>query len=137
MSCFDTERRAAFSALFHVVDGGFEPLLGLPECISFGLIKRVATVQSFPSETEEFVEQNRDLFDGLGKIPGQCSITLKENSVPVMRYKKRIPSSLVEPLKGEIEKMVTQGILSPVDYPTDWVNNLQIVEKPNGKLRIC
>lgn len=29
------------------------------------------------------------------------------------------------------------GIVSPVDHLTEWVNNLQIVEKPNGKLRIC
>lgn len=54
-----------------------------------------------------------------------------------MRYKKRIPSSLIEPLKKEIEEMVASGILSSVEYPTDWVNNLQIVEIRNGKLRIC
>lgn len=33
--------------------------------------------------------------------------------------------------------MVQDGIISPVEYPTDWVNNLQVVEKPNGDLRIC
>lgn len=38
---------------------------------------------------------------------------------------------------GELDKLTKDEIISPVDYPTDWVNNLQIVEKPNGKLRIC
>ena len=33
--------------------------------------------------------------------------------------------------------MVDLGIIEPVDEPTDWVNGLVIVEKPNGKLRIC
>lgn len=33
--------------------------------------------------------------------------------------------------------MVQDGIISPVSHPTDWVNNLQVVEKPNGDLRIC
>ncbi|GBL79545.1 Transposon Ty3-I Gag-Pol polyprotein [Araneus ventricosus] len=28
-------------------------------------------------------------------------------------------------------------VVSPVDKPADWVNSLVIVEKPNGKLRIC
>ena len=29
------------------------------------------------------------------------------------------------------------GIVSPVNAPTDWVSSLVVVEKPNGKLRIC
>lgn len=137
LDCFDTERLTACTVLFHIVDDEFEPLLGLPECISMGLVKQLSTVQSLPVSKSEFVERNRKIFDGLGRIPGKCSIKLREDSEPVMRYKKRIPSSLIEPLKKEIDQMVASGILSPVDYPTDWVNNLQIVEKPNGKLRIC
>lgn len=137
LDCFDNEGLTACTVLFHIVDDDFEPLLGLPECISMGLVKRLSTVQSLPVSKSTFVERNRDMFEGLGRIPGKCAIKLKEDSEPVMRYKKRIPSSLVEPLKREIDDMVANGILSPVDYPTDWVNNLQIVEKPNGKLRIC
>ena len=33
--------------------------------------------------------------------------------------------------------MVDLDIIEPVDEPTDWVNELVIVEKPNRKLRIC
>ena len=33
--------------------------------------------------------------------------------------------------------MVDLDIIEPVDKPTDWVNGLVILEKPNGKLRIC
>lgn len=43
----------------------------------------------------------------------------------------------MDKLKIELDKMTLEGIISTVDYPTDWVNNLQIVEKRNGKLRIC
>ena len=28
-------------------------------------------------------------------------------------------------------------IIEPVNEPTEWVNTLIIIEKPNGKLRIC
>ena len=28
-------------------------------------------------------------------------------------------------------------IIEPVQKPTDWVNGLVLVEKPNGKLRVC
>ena len=33
--------------------------------------------------------------------------------------------------------MVKNGVITPIQEPTDWVNSLVIVEKPNGKLRIC
>ena len=84
------------------------------------------------------LHEYKDVFHGLGKFPGTFSIKLKENSKSVLHYKKRIPNSLSdEKLKIELKKMVQDEIISPVDYPTDWVNNLQIIEKPNGKLRIC
>ncbi|KAK7089397.1 hypothetical protein V1264_024540 [Littorina saxatilis] len=33
--------------------------------------------------------------------------------------------------------MEAAGVLAKVTQPTDWVNSLVVVEKPNGKLRIC
>ena len=33
--------------------------------------------------------------------------------------------------------MVDLDKIDPVDELTDWVNGLVILEKPNGKLRIC
>ena len=33
--------------------------------------------------------------------------------------------------------MVYLDIMKPIEKPTDWVNGLMIVKKPNGKLRIC
>lgn len=60
LTCFDTERLTECSVLFHVVDEACEPLLGLPEYLSLGLIKRVATVQSLPSDAQSFVERHRE-----------------------------------------------------------------------------
>ena len=33
--------------------------------------------------------------------------------------------------------MEETGVIEKVTIPTDWVNSLVVVEKPNGKLRIC
>ena len=33
--------------------------------------------------------------------------------------------------------MVDLDIIQPIKKPNDWVNGLVILEKPNGKLRIC
>lgn len=55
----------------------------------------------------------------------------------MLHYKKRIPHALMDGLKKELDVLVVDGIISVVNYPTDWVNNLQLVEKANGRLRIC
>ena len=33
--------------------------------------------------------------------------------------------------------MLKLGIIAPVNEPIEWVNELVVTEKPNGKLRIC
>lgn len=139
LKCIDIDSNIERSAEFIVVDDQSEPILGLETSIKFELIKRldVNTLVSSVQSGDSFVKRNNDIFTGLGKFPGRFSIHLKENSKPVLHYKKRIPLALLEKLRVELDKLVRDEIISPVDYPTDWVNNLQIVEKPNGKLRIC
>lgn len=143
LKCFDLDRKTEHRSIFLVVDDGFEPLLGLESCIKFGLIKRadvnaeINSIVALPKVREDFLESNHDIFNGLGKFPGKFNIQLREDAKPVLRYKKRIPLSLIDKLKVEIQNMIQAEIISPVEHPTEWVNNLQIVEKPNGKLRIC
>ena len=33
--------------------------------------------------------------------------------------------------------MLKMNIIAPIEEPIDWVNSMVVVEKPNGKLRIC
>ena len=33
--------------------------------------------------------------------------------------------------------MIDLDIIEPIEKPTDWINSLVIVEKSNGRLRIC
>ena len=48
---------------------------------------------------------------------------------------RKVPLALKEPLKKE--SSVDQGILKPVDTPTDWVSSMVVVSKSNGKIRPC
>ena len=50
---------------------------------------------------------------------------------------RRIPIALADRVKTELSVLVDKGIIAPVDEPTDWVNQMAVVEKPNEKLRIC
>lgn len=138
LKCIDLKTKNERETFFLVVNDKFEPILGLDSCIDLGIVKRIDIDKiALPDKMESFVKQNGDIFNGFGKFPGEFKIYLRENSKPVLHYKKRIPHALTDRLKSELEKMVRDEIISPVDYPTDWVNNLQIVEKPNGRLRVC
>ncbi|KAJ6647812.1 hypothetical protein Bhyg_03035 [Pseudolycoriella hygida] len=95
-----------------VFDDVFEPILGLETCIKFGIVKRIDTIEEFPTDSVEFVKRNKDIFDGLGTIPGKCSIVLKENSTPTLHYKKRFPLSVHEKLKCELEALKRDGFAS-------------------------
>lgn len=135
---FDLKNKTERLANFLVVDNTFEPILGRMTCFEFGLIKRLDIDSvTLPGSKEEFVARNADVFTGIGKCPGNVTIHLREDSRPVLHYRKRFPFTIVEKLKIKLNELVQDGIISPVEYPTDWVNNLQLVEKDNGDLRIC
>ena len=36
-----------------------------------------------------------------------------------------------------MKRLCEKGIIRPVTQPTDWLSNMLVKEKPNGKLRIC
>lgn len=138
LTCYDVEKQTNHTCVFLVVDDRFEPILGLESSVTLGLINRINVIASLlPKGVDTFITNNKEIFDGLGKIPGLCSITLKNESVPVLHYKKRLPLSLHDKLKDRLKAMSEEKIISFVDYPTDWINNLQLVEKPNGDIRIC
>ena len=56
---------------------------------------------------------------------------------PVIHPPRKIALSLQPKLEGELDEMVKQVIVVPVDEPPDWVNTLVVREKHNGSLRIC
>ncbi len=81
--------------------------------------------------------QYRDMFTGIGLFPDTCSLLLKPDAIPIVNAPRRIPVALRQPLKAELQRMEQNGIIESVTKPTDWVNSLVIVQKPNGSLRLC
>ena len=68
---------------------------------------------------------------------GEAKIQLKDDAQPVIDAPRRVPLALRDRLRKELERMEEQDVIEKVTEPTDWVNSLVVVEKPNGKLRIC
>lgn len=124
---------------FIVVDmSNVNPILGLQSCIELNLIKRVETLLSENNqEKQQFVERNKDVFEGLGRFPFEYTIKLKDGAVPTIKPVRRLPDIIKKKLKPALEKMEKSGVISKVTEATDWVNDLVIVEKKNGSLRVC
>ena len=59
-------------------------------------------------------------------------------SVPpkVLPFRK-VPIAIQDAVKEELDRLVNKGVLVPVTEPTEWVSQMAVVHKPNGKLRIC
>ena len=66
-----------------------------------------------------------ELFRGIGTLPGKSKLHIREHAIPVVTPPRRKPEALKSRLKSD-------DIIRPVSEPT-----IVVVEKPNGKLRIC
>ncbi|UYV81723.1 K02A2.6-like [Cordylochernes scorpioides] len=97
----------------------------------------VAKLRANTREMKETVEFPK-LFEGLGLLEQPYHIKLKEGakpfSIPVPR---RVPLPLMPKLKEQLDAMVAQEVIEPVDEPTEWCAPIVLAGKPNGKIRIC
>ena len=64
-------------------------------------------------------------------------IELDPNVRPVQAQVRRVPVAKLGRVNEELERLSNEGIITPVTQPTDWLSNILVKEKPNGKLRIC
>ena len=108
--------------------------LGLVK-VNFDMVKNIneVTKESFKHKIEgEYPE----LFKGIGLMDGQISIKLKEGAIPHVEPIRRVPHAMQEPLKLELDKLVSEGILHKVDIsePIEWLNSFVCVKKSNGKI---
>ena len=117
---------------FMIVEGNVQNVLGKKSCSELKLVKRVDTVEK--CTTDEY----SDVFNGLGCVKGITHhITLDENAKSVVHPPRRVPVTLRSKVKQELDRMETLGEVERVHEPSDWVNSMVTVTKPNGKLRIC
>ena len=65
---------------------------------------------------------------------GGSHIEINPEVKPVIHPPRKVPFTLLPNLKHELERMEQLGAIEKVDQPTEWVNSIVIVEKPDGNL---
>ena len=103
----------------------------------------VSSVNSTPADTSltDLVRSYPSVFnDGLGSLSAgddKVHLTVKEYAKPVIKQARNIPEARKQAVKSELQRMEREGIIEKVDKPTDWVNQMAVVDKKDGSVRIC
>jgi len=129
-----------FKVQFQVVDTTAKPILGASTCQLMGLVKRVHTVEMNTPHKQfksDILKNYGDVFEGLGCMLGKHSIKVDPNIDPVVHAPRKVPLSLKDKVKAELDRMKKLGVIVKQEEPTPWVNSMVTVVKPNGKLRMC
>ncbi len=138
--------------LFQVIDQPFEPLIGLQSSLELNVVtvNNVDSVLpnlgphkshiSHTDITKAYIgECYKDIFGpDLGKLPVEYRMKLDPEIKPVIRPPRRIPVSMQDKVKAELERMVKMGVIKPVSEPTSWVSSFVAVKKKGKEeIRIC
>ena len=119
--------------MVYVIDQLKNNLLGLPTITTLNLAPRIETTTQ-----EEIPKLFPKVFQGLGNLGEEFTITLKPNATPHALYTpRRIPLPLFPKVEEELKRMESMGVISKVDEPTPWCAGMVVVPKKNGRVRIC
>lgn len=137
-------RNKLYKVKFVIVGVEGDVLLGGNACIKMNLVKKVLEVSTVNNNNNhsaenvlELINENKKVFQGTGLIPFKYKIILKANAVPVVSSCRRVADKIMPRLKESLENLVQRDIIYKIEEPTEWVNNITIVEKNDGSIRIC
>ena len=107
-------------------------LVGLPAMQALRLLTQVDAVQTPISE------QYPALFLGLRTFPDSYRIMLKPDAQPFALFMPRnVPIPLRKKVEEELPRMVSSGVISRVEQPSQWCAGMVVVPKKSGAVRIC
>lgn len=145
VSC--TYRNVSEMVEFQVVGEEYVSILGLPTLLQLGIVHINPTVcvdgiyggLKQQSDSSQMIDEFDDLFkDGIGKFKVKpYHIKLRDDAIPHVAACRQVPQALQGKLKSELDRLEAEEIIRKVEEPTDWVNPMVIVEKPDGRIRLC
>lgn len=125
--------------LFVVVPDNLSNLLGLSAIKDMNLITvNDGTFTVASVGVNNIPDQFPGVFgSSIGKLCGIVRLHTTEDCIPQILPARRIPFAIHDEVRAELDRLVNLNILAPVDEPTDWVNQMAVVRKRNGTLRLC
>ena len=70
-------------------------------------------------------------------MPGQYTIRVDTSIHHVQHARRKVPIEAKEEIEKTLQKMVNNGIITPVTEPTEWVSSLTYPRKSDGTIHPC
>jgi hypothetical protein len=125
---------------FYIADTPSSVIFGYDLCVNLDIVNlnySINKVASPISSVKQLEAEFPKCFSGIGKLPGEYHIQLKDNARPIIHAPRSAPIQLRDKIKAELERMEANDVIKRVHEPTDWVSSITYVLKSNGSLRIC
>ncbi|KAG8175794.1 hypothetical protein JTE90_013347 [Oedothorax gibbosus] len=115
---------------FVIVDLDVHPVLSASACVDLQLVQRInpknCSVNAIASsKLQEVIEEYKDVFEGVGRLPGTHKIIIHDDATPVIAAPRKIPLALEQQVQDELLRMEQNGIIEKVTKPTDWMIRAQ------------
>ena len=123
---------------FILTSSNSPPIIGLKASEKLNLVNRhVHLINNKAYKNFNYVKEYNDCFGDIGTLPKIHHITVDPNITPVIHAARKVPLALQGKLKAELDRMINLNVIESVTGPSEWVSSLVVVERPDGKLRIC
>lgn len=124
---------------FEIVDYIGLPIISYNDCIKFkfNIPTEINLVKLEDKEKQEFIERNKDVFEGLGNFPDKINIKLIKEAIPKSCPPRRVPIKIYDRIQETLDRMEKLKIIKRTLEPSEWQSNMVTVEKPDKTLRIC
>jgi len=95
--------------------------------------RRPSSTTALPSPlTEEAVIRSYgDLFTGVGLLEGDVHLEVDPSVPPVQMPPGRLPVTIRDQVKNELDRLCRENIIEPVTEPSPWISALMVAVKPN------
>jgi hypothetical protein len=145
LSC--THKGKSYTIACEIIDGHVPNLLSLHDSVKMGLVKRVLGVDAKSEKSVsscqyksviEIIDEFADVFEGIGKVPGEVSLKVDPTVTPVAHPPRPVPVALRDMVLSKLHELEKQEIIEkiPVGTPTPWCSPLHVVPKKNGSVRL-
>ena len=139
LDILNTKTNELYTAEFVVVSNNYSNLLGLATLGSMNLIHVNKDIFHIASVSEKDITKSHPTVfgDDQGKLPAIVKLSLCESPDTKILPARNLPFAIRDDTKKELDRLVQNGILEPVNEPTEWVSQMAVTRKKNGTLRVC
>ena len=108
------------------------------QCETSNSVTIDGTTHPLPLDMMYIEDIFKDVFDGLGSLPGgEYHLKLKDGAVPVQHAPRQVPEKKKDAYKAELERLVREKVIIKEDGHTEWINSVVPAVKADGSIRLC